>query len=75
MIQPQGLIYHDLFIMTYSRTGLSYKSNNQENQVTSVHRSGQSEYLLTCVVLKHWESKHADLAETIWNDSLCSLRE
>lgn len=41
MIQLQGLIYRDLFIMTYSRTGLSYKSNIQENQVTSVHRSSQ----------------------------------
>lgn len=75
MIQLQGLIYHDLFILAYSRTCLSYKSNIQENQVTSVHRSSLSEYLVAYLVLKHWETKHADLAETNWNVGLCFLRE
>lgn len=47
MIQLQELTYYDLFIMTYSRTGLSHKSSIQENQVTPVHRSSHSEYLVT----------------------------
>lgn len=64
MMQLQGLMYRDLFTMTVSRTGLFYKSNIQENQVISVHTNIQPEYLVAYLVLKHWESKHADLAET-----------
>lgn len=65
MIELQGLIYRDLFTMTVSRTGLFYKSSIQENKVTSVHMNIQPEYLVEYLVLKHWESKHADLAEKL----------